>query len=444
MLVVALAGCVADLEPHTLMKTVTVTESTVTYDEWYEPAAGGLGIRSGLDLVEIASVTGPGEWCGEEPPLALGDTNADAVPELIVTCRAPDQSGGDLYDVYVLDGASALGNTFVAAATIPLAHTHGVTAVGDLDGDGLQEIGLGPRWSMLSSDDEVDWWFVRPGASLVGATSATDGSYVVSGDGDLYGNGAPVGAGDVDLDGVPDLAGWQHPGSGASVLHLVSGADLLADGTLSVVTDALRTIDGLEDDEGIDDLTTIGDVDADGQVDLAAVVTDTSGQYGRDNHVAVTVIRGNSVTDPATTMRVHGSLDGRDRAGVVENLGDLDGDGLPELAALLGMFSSSEEKLVEVAVIPSSVLSAGVDVPIAPYVLGPAGDTGGIWSELVACDLDGDGLFEIVTDGGVWDGRDLLVPGAPPIGPGVPFATCAGDLDGVPGSELLVGKPEGQ
>ena len=44
-------------------------------------------------------------------------------------------------------------------------------------------------------------------------------------------------------------------------------------------------------------------------------------------------------------------------------------------------------------------------------------------------------------DGGVWDGRDLLVPGSAPIGPapeGVP--SCAGDLDGAPGEELLIGR----
>ena len=41
------------------------------------------------------------------------------------------------------------------------------------------------------------------------------------------------------------------------------------------------------------------------------------------------------------------------------------------------------------------------------------------------------------------DGRDLLVPGSLPVGPGVAIATCAGDLDGVLGSVLARGTPEG-
>jgi hypothetical protein len=59
---------------------------------------------------------------------------------------------------------------------------------------------------------------------------------------------------------------------------------------------------------------------------------------------------------------------------------------------------------------------------------------------LALCDLDGDGLQELVSDAGIWDGRDLLVPGTPPVG-SVGIATCAGDLDGVPGAELIAGDP---
>jgi len=84
-------------------------------------------------------------------------------------------------------------------------------------------------------------------------------------------------------------------------------------------------------------------------------------------------------------------------------------------------------------------LAAGVDVDIAPYTLG-GNVVQPYW--LTTCDLDGDGLPELVNDDWIWDGRDLLVPGAGPIGPGVRIATCAGDLDGAPGSELVVGTPE--
>jgi hypothetical protein len=452
VVVLSLAGCLADLgSPSPRTRTASDSDSNpgTPYDgptpgtPYDGPTAGGFGVRSGLGLVEITSVTGPGERCGEDPPFVVGDTTGDGAPELVLACGVTDSLGRTLTNVFLLDGAAALAGTFTSLASVAEVYTDGVTAVGDLDADGLADLGFGLAWSSFSND-EIPWWFVRPGVSLVGETDVTDGALVVTGDGEQYGNGAPVGVGDVDLDGVPDLASWQRPGVGSSVLHLLSGADLLAFGTVSAITGALRTIDGLETDEGIEDITAIGDLDGDGHVDLAAVVGDTSGPYGQDNHVAVTLVRGLSVTDPGTTMRIHGSAPGRDRHGQVVNLGDLDGDRLPELAALLATFSSSKENGLDVAVIPSHVLAAGIDVPVAPYALGPASRPfGTIWSGLVACDLDGDGLAELVTDDGTWDGRDLLVPGSAPIGPGVPLASCAGDVDGVPGSEILAGKPEG-
>jgi hypothetical protein len=246
-------------------------------------------------------------------------------------------------------------------------------------------------------------------------------------------------AGDLDGDGAPDVVVGIEVDGVRSVAFL-SGAALVANLTMSALTDAFRVVDGLTQDEAVRDVAWLGDVDEDGQADLATVVVDDVGQYGDGNHVAATVVRGTSVIDPATAMRIDGSVDGRDRDGQVEALGDLDGDGKPELAALLTTFRSSEQHSDEIAVVPGAVLAAGVDVAASAYALGGVGDES---RELVACDLDGDGLPELVSDGGIWDGRDLLVPGTLPIGPGVALATCAGDLDGVPGSELVVGLPYG-
>ena len=91
---------------------------------------------------------------------------------------------------------------------------------------------------------------------------------------------------------------------------------------------------------------------------------------------------------------------------------------------------------------PGSVItlqSPGLVDP-SPYALGGfEGYRGPAYLTIEACDLDGDGLPELISGSGTWDGRDLMSPGALPIGPGAFAAACAGDLDGVTGDELLEG-----
>jgi hypothetical protein len=385
-------------------------------------------IRTGFAANEIAEVLVPGEaWCGKDPPVVLGDATSDGVPEFVLACVYPD---GTPPNVYVLDGVAALGGVFAPVGMFE-AWTDWVTAVGDLDGDRLFELGLGEGFhSPMGGTAEYPWWSVRRGSSWAGPDLALLGA------GGEYGSGPPIPAGDLDLDGVTDLAVWQQPGTLDPVVSLVSGQALVDAGTLSVLTNALRRIDGFGRDEVPADLAAVGDLDGDGQVDLATVVVDSVGQYDDDNAVAVTVLRGTSVADPETTFRIDGSDPGRERWGQVEALEDRDGDGLPELAALLTTNSPGVDDEAEVAVIPSHVLVAGADVPIAAFALADDADQPA-W--LTVCDLDGDGLQDLVSDAGIWDGRDLLAPGAQPVGPGVERATCAGDLDGVPGAELIVG-----
>ncbi len=403
---------------------------------------GGLAVLTGMSATEIARVEGPGDRCGDEPLLVLGDATGDGITELLLGCRPPATNVGDVRDLYVLDGADALTGVFTEVAFLAAA-TFGVTDVGDLDGDGLVEVGLGKRNQQLTSGSELPWWWVRPGASLVGDSSGTQGAFDLTGDGDEYGSGAPVPAGDADQDGVPDLAVWQEPGSLDPVLSIVSGAELLASGTLSVLTDSFRRIDGFGYEEQPLDLAHAGDVDGDGQPDFATIIDDaTSNCCGpSDIEVAATVFTGGSVDDPATTFEIAGDVPGRDRYGQVEPLDDLDADGLPELAVLITTFSSSEVNHAEIGVVPSAVLAAGNSVALEPFAFDGLLENQPRW--LTACDLDGDGLREVVSDAGIWDGRNLLSPGASPVGPGVRIATCAGDLDGAPGSELVVGIPNG-
>ena len=207
-------------------------------------------------------------------------------------------------------------------AIVEDAYTDGLTSLGDLDGDGLAEVGFGLPWSTFSNS-EIAWWYVRPGASFVGQSllygrcAGRDGERPR-----LRHRSANVHGRFLDGDGVPDFAVGQEPGSNNASLWFLSGAALLAAGTLSAETDALRSVEGLGSDEAARHFANVGDLDGDGRADVATVVVDTAGQYGDGNHVAATVCRGASLVDPATTMTVDGSVDGRDRDGLVETLGD--------------------------------------------------------------------------------------------------------------------------
>jgi hypothetical protein len=118
-------------------------------------------------------------------------------------------------------------------------------------------------------------------------------------------------------------------------------------------------------------------------------------------------------------------------------LGDLDGDGRSEIAASLTAATSSENRDAELVVIPGAAVPAAGALSIGPFTLSNLEI-----HDLVACDLDGDGLPELVTEAGIWAGTDLLIPGAAPIADGgfVQWGlACLGDIDGDGTEDLATG-----
>ena len=87
--------------------------------------------------------------------------------------------------------------------------------------------------------------------------------------------------------------------------------------------------------------------------------------------------------------------------------------------------------------LPGSAVPASGAVPVVPYALAPVEAR-----DLSVCDLDGDGVGELVTSEGIWSGLDLLVPGSAPIAEGLPSpSVCLGDLDGDGVPELAWASP---
>lgn len=218
----------------------------------------------------------------------------------------------------------------------------GLANMGDIDGDGVVDLAVGaPTTSargpaqgavhlhFLNSDGSIDRSVRLDGLAPNGAALS---------DGDHYG-GAVANVGDLDGDGLPELAVgagyddsvWEN--AGAVYLHYLN-----ADGSIAATAklDA-STPNGAalaKNDHYGSSIAGLGDVDFDGVPDI--IVGSTLGDHGRGISYVHLMNPDGSIR---FTRRIgFGSAFGPelspgDRFGAsLANIGDLDGDGIPEIA----------------------------------------------------------------------------------------------------------------
>ena len=152
----------------------------------------------------------------------LGDWTGDGIDELAV--------GGDEYDGSALDegavmlffgpltaGARTDEADLVLEGLTPEHIGDVIGAVGDLDGDGLDELAVGSE-NHKESGAETGAIYLFGDPSLTGTHALDDVALAVTGDdGDLLGSSLS-GAGDVDGDGYDDLLGASLPGGYAAIV----------------------------------------------------------------------------------------------------------------------------------------------------------------------------------------------------------------------------------
>lgn len=180
-------------------------------------------------------------------------------------------------------------------------------SVMDLDGDGVRELAIGDRGYFQSNP-------TRRGRVLV--HSGRTGALLRTHFGDATNSRFPVAladAGDVDRDGVGDLALSLERTFARSEVRIVSGA------SSATLREALSRFD--DDDFGAA-LARIGDMDGDGFEDLAVGAPGTFGTL--INAGAAYVLSG---ADGGELLRVPGSVISERIGAAVAGGGDLDGDG---------------------------------------------------------------------------------------------------------------------
>jgi len=326
-------------------------DGTVDAQQKISNEAGGLASGT-LAEVDIFGIGATG----------VGDVDGDGVPDVLVGAPGDDDGASNAGAAYVLflnadgtvDTQQKISNGTGGLPSGLLEENDffgiGSTKLGDIDGDGVPDVLVGA----VEDDDGAS----NAGAVYVlflNADGTVDTQQKISNEagglapgtlvgGDFFGNGA-AGLGDVDGDGVPDvLVGAYGDEDGASNAGAAYVLFLNADGTVDAQQKISNGTGGLssglleENDAFGIDATGLGDIDGDGVSDV--LVGATQDDDGGINVGAAYVLLLNADGTVNTQQKIsngNGGLpgstiaDGDEFGRGAAGLGDVDGDGVPDV-----------------------------------------------------------------------------------------------------------------
>ena len=224
----------------------------------------------------------------------------------------------------------------------------GLTFIGDVDGDNVKDIAVGAPWDNDGGGDRGAVWvlFLHPNGTVKShqKISATTGGFTGTlDDGDIFG-WSVEGVGDLDNDGIPDLAvGAPQDNDGGFFKGAIWILHLHPNGTVKThqkISDGSSEFTGALGDNAFfgASIAALGDLDNDGIPDLAVGAPgDSDGGVERG---AVWVLFLNAGGTVKSFQKINGAsgnftgtLDDHDYFGFsLAAVGDLDSDGILDLA----------------------------------------------------------------------------------------------------------------
>ena len=291
---------------------------------------------------------------------ALGDLNEDGMRDLAVGAPGDDDGGTDRGAVWILFLDGTTGKVRLSQKVSDTSGGFGgtlndgdrfgsaVASIGDLDGDGTGDLAVGAPYADVNGPDRGEIWILFMGrdGKVSSQQRIADGSGGFKGnlnDDDHFGSAA-ASAGDLDGDGIPDLAvgapGDDDGGTNRGAVWIlfmdrdgrVKSEQKIADGSGSFKGD-------LNDNDVFGSaLANPGDLDADGIPDL--VVGSPGSDDGGTDRGAVWILfldEEGKVRSERQISSTNGNFGGKlhdgDQFGsAVTGIGDLDSNGMPDLA----------------------------------------------------------------------------------------------------------------
>lgn len=454
------------------------------------------GVAGGFDDIPDVIINGNTAGARFGRAVAIGDFNGDTWPDLAV--GAPEQvaNGGE---VHVFHGGPGAFDTTVdrvlSIAQVGAQYGEVVANIGDLNGDGIVELGIGAPLADIGGATNAGVAYVYAGdpagigaiplVEFQGASTERRIGWSLAAAGDVNGDGfADLAIGEraaatesggfrvlfggAPLDTVLDQS-WTGPQQGAGCSFGLSGAgDINGDGfsdllvgcpNESVAGNPVGTVRVFHGSPTGVALATVlngpagtnrfgasvagaGDLDGDGFADVV-VGSPNRSQGGNTTNGGIRLYRGSATTVVDTSVQDISVPEDQAQLGVRVAMTDLNGDGFAEiLGGAPGTIGTSAD-------------SGAIHVVFA-NALGRNGSAQQFRNATTPIDFEGDaqsaGSFFAVLDGLTTRGRErakLQVQACPT---GVPFghATCVSsstatwqDLGATPGTTVLVGNPGG-